>query len=137
METVYIVLLIIIASLGELMISRRKRRQQKASAQSMNMGEEVKGYQHSPLDGEDNPYDFLTTDLSSLEDRSSGNNEEILAKSIPKYSVKLADNCQSDTITPQHFEERSGPTIDNRNDILEEFDIRKAIIYSEIIKPKF
>lgn len=137
METLYIVLLIIIASLGELMISRRKRRQQKASAQSINMAEEVKGYQHSPLDGEDNPYDFLTTDLSSLEDRSSENNEEILAKSIPKYSLKLSHNCQPDKIPPQQFEEMSSPTIDNRNDILEEFDIRKAVIYSEIIKPKF
>lgn len=137
MEPVYIVLLIIIASLWELMISIKKRRQQKASAQSINMAEEVKSYQHSPLDGEDNPYDFLTTDLSSLEDRSSGNTEEILAKSISKYSLKLSDNCQPDKMPPQPFEDRSGTTKDDRNDILEEFDIRKALIYSEIIKPKF
>lgn len=135
MKAIYILVLIIIVSVVQAVVAKKKGLQEKSGTKSINTDTASESYQHFPSEMIEDPYNFLTADSYETLSEPNGVTENLFtatSKTVPKsidYSqvYNINKQCDNDNISIHNTE----------NDFVGGFDARKAIIYSEIIKPKF
>lgn len=128
MDLIYILLVIVVASILQSVMAKLKRRRNKRLSESEYIIEDQESYQHILSSLGDDPYDF-----------NCGNSSEEFVIQEQQVSLRdggIVEKRKTQESPPKYFD-RNEEDSDNAHDILDNFDVEKAILYTEIIKPKF
>lgn len=135
MDAIYVILLIVVAAIVQGVVASIKRQRNKQLPENGYTVEESESYPHSSSMRKDDPYDFESWDSSEIKENIDYQN----GKGTNPYikSVQKSVDSSSREGPPEEFNDAGHEYGEIPNDILKDFDLRKAMIYSEIFNRKF